>query len=72
LFVLSQANVNMTGPIMSRFDLFFVIIDQCNPVNDYAIAQHITNLHRMMDQVCLFAGLIPYAHPHFLICASGH
>ena len=39
----------MTGPIMSRFDLFFVIVDACNEVSDYAIAKHITNIHRQLD-----------------------
>lgn len=27
-----KANTNMTSPIMSRFDLFFVLIDECNEV----------------------------------------
>eukprot|EP00037_Helgoeca_nana_P024226 m.256595 g.256595 ORF g.256595 m.256595 type:complete len:833 (-) comp26577_c0_seq1:55-2553(-) len=44
-----RANVNMTGPIMSRFDLFFVVIDELNEVNDYNIARHITNIHRFQD-----------------------
>ena len=41
-----KANVAMTPPIMSRFDLFFVILDECNEGVDYSIAQHITNVHR--------------------------
>lgn len=45
-----RANVAMTGPIMSRFDLFFVIIDECNEVSDYNIAKHITNVHRLIDE----------------------
>jgi DNA replication licensing factor MCM6 len=45
-----RANVNMTGPIMSRFDLFFVVIDEMNEVSDYNIAKHITNMHRFRDQ----------------------
>ena len=44
-----KANVNMTAPIMSRFDLFFVVIDECNEVSDYNIARHITSMHRFMD-----------------------
>mmetsp|Transcript_8543 Transcript_8543/g.21988 ORF Transcript_8543/g.21988 Transcript_8543/m.21988 type:complete len:840 (-) Transcript_8543:35-2554(-) len=45
-----RANVNMTGPIMSRFDLFFVVIDELNEVNDYNIARHITDIHRFQDE----------------------
>lgn len=44
-----QNNVAMTAPIMSRFDLFFVIVDECNEVTDYNIARHITNMHRFID-----------------------
>jgi len=44
-----KANVNMTAPIMSRFDLFFVVVDECNDVSDYNIARHITSMHRFMD-----------------------
>ena len=28
-----------SAPIMSRFDLFFVILDECNPTIDEAIAR---------------------------------
>ncbi|EQC36434.1 hypothetical protein SDRG_05891 [Saprolegnia diclina VS20] len=39
-------NVNISPPIMSRFDLFFVILDECNEQADERIAQHIVNLHK--------------------------
>ena len=42
-------NVNISAPIMSRFDLFFVIIDERNEATDQAIATHIVNLHRRQD-----------------------
>eukprot|EP00039_Didymoeca_costata_P026696 m.16429 g.16429 ORF g.16429 m.16429 type:complete len:833 (-) comp5697_c0_seq1:163-2661(-) len=45
-----KANVNMTAPIMSRFDLFFVVVDECNDVADYNIARHITSIHRFQDE----------------------
>ncbi|KAL3249855.1 hypothetical protein MRX96_055790 [Rhipicephalus microplus] len=32
-------------PIMSRFDLFFILVDECNEVTDYAIARRIIDLH---------------------------
>ncbi|EGD72447.1 DNA replication licensing factor MCM6 [Salpingoeca rosetta] len=44
-----RSNIAMTGPIMSRFDLFFVIVDECNEVTDYNIARHITSMHRLTD-----------------------
>ena len=34
-----KQNISMTAPIMSRFDLFFVIVDECNELIDYAIAR---------------------------------
>ncbi|XP_034088024.1 DNA replication licensing factor MCM6 [Gymnodraco acuticeps] len=40
-----KQNVNMTAPIMSRFDLFFILVDDCNEVTDYAIARRIVDLH---------------------------
>lgn len=39
----------MSAPIMSRFDLFFVVLDECNEVVDYNIARHIVNVHRLRD-----------------------
>lgn len=41
-----QQNIMMTAPIMSRFDLFFIIVDEMNEVVDYAIARKIIDLHR--------------------------
>ena len=31
---------------MSRFDLFFILVDECNEVVDYSIARSIVDLHR--------------------------
>ena len=42
-------NVNISPPIMSRFDIFFVIFDDKNDENDFQIAQHIVNMHRLTD-----------------------
>ncbi|ORY28278.1 putative DNA unwinding-related protein [Naematelia encephala] len=44
-----RANVAMSAPIMSRFDLFFVVLDECNETVDLHIAQHIVNVHRFRD-----------------------
>ncbi|KAF2671990.1 MCM-domain-containing protein [Microthyrium microscopicum] len=44
-----RANVNMSAPIMSRFDLFFVVLDECDERVDRHLAQHIVNIHRLRD-----------------------
>lgn len=44
-----RANVAMSAPIMSRFDLFFVVLDECNKETDERIAEHIVNVHRLQD-----------------------
>ena len=45
-----RANINMSAPIMSRFDLFFVILDESNEKVDRHLAQHIVNIHRDRDE----------------------
>ena len=45
-----RANINMSAPIMSRFDLFFVILDEFNETTDRNLAQHIVNVHRLRDE----------------------
>lgn len=35
---------------MSRFDLFFVLVDDCNEVTDYSIARRIVELHSQPEQ----------------------
>jgi len=44
-----KQNIQMTAPIMSRFDLFFILSDECNEVTDYAIAKKILDLHTSMN-----------------------
>ncbi|KAG1172218.1 hypothetical protein G6F70_004641 [Rhizopus microsporus] len=44
-----RQNVNMSAPIMSRFDLFFVVLDECNEITDYNIGRHIVNNHRQKE-----------------------
>merc|ERR1719384_2013293 len=38
------------APIMSRFDLFFILVDDCNEVTDYAIARRIIDLHTKLEE----------------------
>ncbi|XP_051943449.1 DNA replication licensing factor MCM6 [Hippocampus zosterae] len=45
-----KQNVNLTAPIMSRFDLFFILVDDCNEVTDYAIARRIVDLHSRVEE----------------------
>lgn len=45
-------NVQLSAPIMSRFDLFFVLVDECNEVVDYAIARRILDNHRAISTHC--------------------
>lgn len=40
-----KQNIQLSAPIMSRFDLFFILVDECNEVTDYAIARRIVDLH---------------------------
>jgi len=44
-----RANVNMSAPIMSRFDLFFVVLDECDEDVDRHLAEHIVNIHKDRD-----------------------
>jgi len=43
-------NVDMTPAIMSRFDLFFVVLDECVEALDYHVARHIVGLHQNKEQ----------------------
>jgi DNA replication licensing factor MCM6 len=38
---------------MSRFDIFFLIFDEKNDDEDYQIAKHIFNMHRLKDQALI-------------------
>ncbi|KAK0878240.1 MCM DNA helicase complex subunit mcm6 [Friedmanniomyces endolithicus] len=44
-----RANINMSAPIMSRFDLFFVVLDECNEQVDEHLARHIVAIHQLKD-----------------------
>lgn len=40
-------NVQLSAPILSRFDLFFVLTDEVDPVVDYAIARRVLDNHEV-------------------------
>lgn len=45
-----RGNLNFSAPIMSRFDLFFVIRDDPNEAVDRKLADHIVNVHMNRDE----------------------
>lgn len=45
-----RSNINMSAPIMSRFDLFFVVLDECNESVDRHLANHIVGIHQLRDE----------------------
>jgi len=46
-----RANVQLSAPILSRFDLFYVVLDECDDVADYNVAKHILDVHRCDEAV---------------------
>ena len=41
-----RQNVTISAPIMSRFDLFYVVLDEMDEVADRAVAEHIVDVHQ--------------------------
>lgn len=41
-----KQNLTMSAPIMSRFDLFFVVLDECEEASDFNVARFIINVHK--------------------------
>lgn len=41
-----RMNINMAPPLMSRFDMIFVVTDDCDEVRDFGIAKHILSNHK--------------------------
>lgn len=44
-----KSNIRLSPPLMSRFDLFFVMTDDCREAIDMAIAKRIVSLHKEFD-----------------------
>jgi len=44
-----KQNVDISAPIMSRFDLFFVVLDECDEITDFNIAKHILGTHKQEE-----------------------
>ncbi|KAG8181898.1 hypothetical protein JTE90_026057 [Oedothorax gibbosus] len=45
-----KQNIALSAPIMSRFDLFFILVDECSEVTDYAIARRILDVHQNSEE----------------------
>lgn len=72
-----KQNLMMSAPIMSRFDLFFVILDRCEESTDSVVARFIVNLHQQkveqvdvefsQDQLRRYRHFFVFKtpHPHF-------
>lgn len=41
-----KSNIRLSPPLMSRFDIFFVMTDDCRESVDMAIAKRIVSLHK--------------------------
>lgn len=45
-----KENIDISPPLLSRFDLFFVVVDECDEDVDFNIASHIVKLHQKGDE----------------------
>lgn len=48
-----KQNINLSQPIMSRFDLYFVLIDDMDPENDKNVSMHILNNHLLSTDISM-------------------
>jgi DNA replication licensing factor MCM6 len=56
---------------MSRFDLFFVLVDDCNEVTDFAIARRIVELHSHKElDVKITYSMVRIIRAHMHCCQS--
>jgi DNA replication licensing factor MCM6 len=42
-------NINLSAPIMSRFDLFFIVCDESNPQADVHLSDFIISMHQKRE-----------------------
>ncbi|EFC35989.1 predicted protein, partial [Naegleria gruberi] len=52
-----KANLGITPAIMSRFDLFFVVQDECDAEIDKKIAEHIVSVHQNKGQLTCISNI---------------
>lgn len=67
-----KSNIKIELPLMSRFDLFFVMTDECNPTLDEVLAQHIVASHANPSAPRLVenAAISPAAFKRYLLFAK--
>ncbi|KAH8065826.1 hypothetical protein JL722_209 [Aureococcus anophagefferens] len=46
-----KANVDMTAPIMSRFDLFFIVVDDCDELTDRALRAYVRVAKKLTPEI---------------------
>jgi DNA replication licensing factor MCM6 len=51
-----RANLTLSAPIMSRFDLFFIVLDECDEETDMSIARsgpffHLSHPHSVLPSI---------------------
>lgn len=56
-----RANVNLSVPIMSRFDLFFTLLDVHEGETDRAIVRRIMDMHRNFDNMAIHRKTMKYS-----------
>ncbi|KAJ1509029.1 MCM DNA helicase complex subunit mcm6 [Coelomomyces lativittatus] len=44
-----RQNIGLSAPILSRFDLFFVVLDEGDPATDVQVAHHVVQMRREPD-----------------------
>lgn len=45
-----KQNLNISPPIMSRFDLFFIVCDESNDAADSKLCEFLINMHREKER----------------------
>ena len=56
-----KQNVDISAPIMSRFDLFFVVLDEQDEAVDFAIADHIIRVHCNSNEAAAISSQAPFS-----------
>eukprot|EP01084_Bolivina_argentea_P309732 535809_1 len=46
-----KEHINMSAPNMSHFDLFFVVLDECDEGTYYHVTKHLLNIHTGQNNI---------------------
>lgn len=58
-----SGNVNLSDPILSRFDILCVVKDECDPMQDQMLAQFVLKSHQRHHPAYVDAEEIPETQP---------